>query len=111
MLLVAFLLVNAPNWHLSLVLASVVQGYAVNCNTSYGIILNGGSAGRAGWRAVLPNGNHEFSSGCLLLRRAVSSEISDLCEISDLLLFVSYCASQNIEIKFGNNFFDVYCVN
>jgi len=32
-LLVAFLLVNAPNCHLSLVLASVVQGDAVNCNT------------------------------------------------------------------------------
>jgi len=34
LLLVAFLLVNAPNCHLSLVLASVVQGDAVNCNTS-----------------------------------------------------------------------------
>jgi len=33
LLLVAFLLVNAPNCHLSLVLASVVQGDAVNCNT------------------------------------------------------------------------------
>jgi len=32
LLLVAFLLVNAPNCHLSLVLASVVQGHAVNCN-------------------------------------------------------------------------------
>jgi len=32
MLLVAFLLVNAPNCHLSLVLASVVQGDAVICN-------------------------------------------------------------------------------
>ena len=32
MLLVAFLLVNAPNCHLLLVLASVVQGDAVNCN-------------------------------------------------------------------------------
>jgi len=30
---VAFLLVNAPNCHLSLVLASVVQDNAVNCNT------------------------------------------------------------------------------
>jgi len=30
--LVAFLLVNAPNCHLSLVLASVVQGNAGNCN-------------------------------------------------------------------------------
>jgi len=34
MLLVAFLLVNAPNCHLSLVLASVVQGDAVNSNTT-----------------------------------------------------------------------------
>jgi len=33
LLLVAFLLVNAPNCHLSLVFASVVQGDAVNCNT------------------------------------------------------------------------------
>ena len=32
MLLVAFLLVNAPNCHLSFVLASVVQDDAVNCN-------------------------------------------------------------------------------
>jgi len=32
LLLVAFLLVNAPNSYLSLVLASVVQGAAVNCN-------------------------------------------------------------------------------
>jgi len=35
----------------------------------------------------------------------VSSEISDLCEISDLLLFFSYFASQNEEIKSGNYFF------
>jgi len=34
LLLVAFLLVNAPNCHLSLVLDSVVQGDAVNCNNS-----------------------------------------------------------------------------
>ena len=41
----------------------------------------------------------------------VSSEISDLCEISDLVLFFSYSASQNKEITFGNYFFDVCCVN
>jgi len=35
LLLVAFLLVDAPNCHLSLVLASVVQSDAVNCNISY----------------------------------------------------------------------------
>jgi len=33
LLLVAFLLVNAPNCNLSLVLASVVQSDAVNCNS------------------------------------------------------------------------------
>jgi len=33
LLLVAFLLVIAPNCHLSLVLAPVVQGDAVNCTT------------------------------------------------------------------------------
>jgi len=34
LLVVAFLLVNAPNCHLSLVLASVLQGDAVNCNST-----------------------------------------------------------------------------
>jgi len=34
LLLVAFLLINAPNCHFSLVLVSVVQGDAVNCNRS-----------------------------------------------------------------------------
>jgi len=33
--LVAFLLVNAPICHFSLVLASAVQGDAVNCNSLY----------------------------------------------------------------------------
>jgi len=51
----------------------------------------------------------------LLGRRAyatpVSSEISDFCEISDLLLFFSYFSSQNNGIKFGVYFFDVFCVN
>jgi len=32
LLLVAFLLVNAPHCHLSLVLGSAVQGDTVNCN-------------------------------------------------------------------------------
>jgi len=40
----------------------------------------------------------------------VSSEISDLCEISDLLLFVSYFASQSKGIKFGDYLFEVCCV-
>jgi len=33
--LVAFLSANAPKCHLSLVLASVVQGDAVNCNKGF----------------------------------------------------------------------------
>ena len=41
----------------------------------------------------------------------VSSEISDLCKISDLILFFSYFSSQSKGIKFGNYFFDVCCVN
>jgi len=32
-------------------------------------------------------------------------------EISDLLLFVSYFASQSKGIKFGDYFFDVCCAN
>jgi len=39
LLLVAFLLVNAPNYHLSLVLASVFQGHAVNCNNWIGVMI------------------------------------------------------------------------
>jgi len=35
LLLVAFLLANAPNCHLSLVLAPAVQGDAVNCNKGH----------------------------------------------------------------------------
>jgi len=41
----------------------------------------------------------------------VSSEISDLCEISDLLLFVKYFASQTKGIKIGVYFFGVCGVN
>jgi len=41
----------------------------------------------------------------------VSSEISDLCEIYDLLLFVCCFASQSEEIKFRGYFFDVCCIN
>jgi len=43
LLLVAFLLVNAPNCHLSLVLASVVQGDAVNCNSMQNMVLTLGN--------------------------------------------------------------------
>ena len=41
----------------------------------------------------------------------VSNGITDLCEISDLLFFVSYFASQSKGMKFGDYFFDVCCVN
>jgi len=41
----------------------------------------------------------------------MSSGIYDLCEISDLLLFVSHFASQGKVIKFGDYLFDVCCVN
>ena len=41
----------------------------------------------------------------------VSSEIPDLCEISDLLLLLGYCVSQNKVIEFGNYFLDMCCVN
>jgi len=42
---------------------------------------------------------------------AVSSEISDFCEVSDLLLFVTYFTSQSKRIKFGVHFFYLRCVN
>jgi len=41
----------------------------------------------------------------------VSSEFSDICEISDLILFFNCFSSQNKEIRSGNHFFDVCCVN
>ena len=41
----------------------------------------------------------------------MSSEIFDLCEISDLLLFFSYFASQNKEIVSGNALFEECRVN
>jgi len=41
----------------------------------------------------------------------VSSEISDLCEYSDLLLLFIYFASHNKEMKSGKYFFDVCCEN
>jgi len=49
---------------------------------------------------------HKIWTMCLpvlnMIRLPMSIKISDVCEISDLLLFVSYFASQNKEIKFGN---------
>jgi len=41
----------------------------------------------------------------------MSSAISDLCEISDLLFFVSYLASERKRIKFGDYIFDVRNLN
>ena len=41
----------------------------------------------------------------------MSSEISDLCEISDLILLVSHCSSQSKGIKLGDYFSDVFRVN
>jgi len=41
----------------------------------------------------------------------VASEISDICEISDLLLFFGYFVSQNKELKSGNYFLDVCCAS
>jgi len=61
------------------------------------------SAGES-WRCKL-------LKNCKKVAHPVSSEISDLCEISDLLLFFSYFASQYKEIKSGNYFSDACCVN
>jgi len=57
-----------------------------------------------------------FPISCRVLGAAnrelnLSSDISDLYEISELLLFVSYFASQSKGIKFGGYFFDVRCAN
>ena len=52
----------------------------------------------------------DIVNGCVMTQ-PVSSEISDLCEISDLLLFVSHFASQSNGIKIGDYFFDVCCAN
>jgi len=41
----------------------------------------------------------------------MSSEICNLYEISDLVLFVGYFASQSKGTKFGCYIFDVFCVN
>jgi len=43
--------------------------------------------------------------------KPVSSEISDLCEVSDLLLLIKYFAAQSKGIKVGVYFFGVRCVN
>jgi len=41
----------------------------------------------------------------------VLGKISDLCEISDLLLIVNYFVSQSNGVKFGDYVVDVFCVN
>jgi len=48
---------------------------------------------------------------CMRYRWTVSSEISDLCEITDLLFFVSYFTCQKKRAKFGDYFLDVCCIN
>jgi len=53
--------------------------------------------------------SQEFSH--ILTLAPVSNEISDLCEISDLLLFFSYFASQSKGIKLGDYFFYLCCAN
>jgi len=63
--------------------------------------------------------NHGWIDDCsrsLNRRRILKFErLPDLdpvsSEISDLLLFFSYFSSQNKELKSGNYFFDVCCVN
>ena len=60
------------------------------------------------WNAFVLNRKGWITSATIidnLSRFPVSSEISDL------LLFVSYFASQSIGIKFGDYFFDVCCVH
>ena len=60
----------------------------------------------------------EFTTGYVGLypktafkREPVSSEISDFCVISELLLFLIYFACQSERIKFDNYFFVVCCAN
>ena len=60
---------------------------------------------------ISPSASISYMSVLNMIQYPVSSEISDLCEISDLLLFLNYFTFQNKEIKFGNHFFNVCCVN
>ena len=61
---------------------------------------------------VVPQPESTPARFCIFLKvYLMSSEISDLCKISDLLLFFCYFVSQNKEIQSGNCFFDVCCVN
>jgi len=41
----------------------------------------------------------------------MQTELPVSSEMSDLLYFVSYFATQSKGMKFGDNFFDVCCVN
>jgi len=57
-------------------------------------------------------GSHFFRlllHSCSKFLNPVSIDISDLCQISDLLLFVRYVASQSEGIKFGIYLFYVCC--
>jgi len=49
---------------------------------------------------VRPRMHHKYGG----ISESHASEISNLCEISDLLFFVSYFASQSKGIKFGDYF-------
>jgi len=61
---------------------------------------------------VVPQPESTPARFCIFLKvYLMSSEISDLRKISDLLLFFCYFVSQNKEIQSGNCFFDVCCVN
>ena len=61
------------------------------------------------WR--WPESLFETQTPFLLQNFWIRREISDVCEISDLLLFVGYFVSQSKQIKFDDGFFDVCCVN
>jgi len=66
------------------------------------------------WHEVRNFAWHRYTENFSPAPAPVSIDISVLCEISDLLLFVSYFASQNKGIfdqKFGDDFFDVCCEN
>jgi len=64
LLLVAFLLVNAPTCQLSLVLASVVQGDAVNCNMFHHFTIN------CIWLMLF---SHELEQVLLLVKQLTSA--------------------------------------
>ena len=60
---------------------------------------------------TLPFMTKQRCSSAAATSRQTAPEAPVSSEISDLLFFVSYFASQSKGIKFGDYFFDVYCVN